>query len=61
MHNLYFNDDVEFKDFYLADHLDLRGMDLLTAAKFCKKNTNSTYIHERHLYELMNGYINDYE
>ncbi len=61
LHNLCFNEDVEFNNFYLAEHLDLRGMDLLTAAKFCKKSTNSNYIHERHLYELMDGYINDYD
>jgi broad-specificity NMP kinase len=61
LHNLHFNDDVEFNDFYLAEHLDLRGVDLLTAAKFCKKSANSNYIYERHLYDLLDGYINDYD
>jgi hypothetical protein len=63
LQNLYLNDDVEFRDFYLAEHLDLAGMDLLDAAKFCKKSANYTYIDERKriLYELMDEYINDYD
>jgi hypothetical protein len=61
LQNLYLNDDVEFRDFYLAEHLDLAGMNLLNAAKFCKKSANSTYIDERISYELMDEYINDYD